>query len=1086
MSELKDFYKMLREENEKRYGTDIDSYGPTLLNDLYSDRTHFIYEILQNTEDACERFLKSEEKKNFYIKFDLFDDRLEVRHNGIPFTKDDVRGICALASGTKTEDEDQIGKFGIGFKSVYAYSNSPQIHSEDKHFVIKNYVHPEELNFEGTLKRDETLIILPFDKGINNAKEEILNRLKKLGLENLLFLEHINEICWRADGSEGKYIKTKKEVKKNIHKTRTAYKSSLGKQESTKEWLIFSKSVIFKNDSNMIEIAFCIDDKNFVKLPDTSSKLSSYFLTDKDTHLNFIVQAPFRTTTARDNLKDDDEKNIFLIAETSELIKQCILETKELGLLDIDFLCILPIVKEGFTENKIYMAFYRKVKETLMSGERFFPTGDGGFVSYKNAFLARGKKLTELLSTEHLSELFGTKSAKWLDSGITENKTPALREYLMKEIGIKEIDVERFSRNIDKKFLEKQSNDWMIKFYNFLIDNQKLWADYSSDPILRSKPIIRLDNGKQIVPFDSDGESQAYITTNEEKFDKHFNTVEKEICKDEGARVFLKKLGLRKPDKVETLKRRILPKYESYSISYVDGKKLIMGKIDSRKDASTVGKKTNKKHVKWIVNTLEGLESDKRKNELISELKKRAFLYAENLDGTKGEYRIPEDVYLGHRYTKDRTLETFYEDSDKIYFLSKRYKDVAGNDFLGHIGCKKDLIINARTRKRIVLKNHHSNHERSLDYFDPDSSIEDLENVLRNITLEKAKILWDLLKNNKNYKLIQGVIEKATRQDYSNARRIEKFSSLGKMLVDHKWIPDKNNRFYRPSDILLSDVHDELISQIPEEEILAKKLDFKEKVIVEILEKLPDKKKKYYEKMEEILRICPGDEVEKVLDNFLKKSKPRENQRNKHADEKKIKDGWRRELEPKKEFKGDNSQDKKWTGLNPEEEENIRDKYGKNITERLKNMHINKKVYTTQRTEIEDTIDPKEFLIEQYGGSCQICNTRIDVGSNKPYIETYRIFETRGENVWTNMEFNVLGLCPNCHARLKYGSGDLTEIMNLAEKISNNEVAPEPIEERNGDHYIVDISVVGLKKELFYTPQHMNKIAAFLTEYDVQ
>ncbi len=45
-------YELIQAENQKRYGTDIARIGPMLLADRYDDRTHFIFELLQNAEDA--------------------------------------------------------------------------------------------------------------------------------------------------------------------------------------------------------------------------------------------------------------------------------------------------------------------------------------------------------------------------------------------------------------------------------------------------------------------------------------------------------------------------------------------------------------------------------------------------------------------------------------------------------------------------------------------------------------------------------------------------------------------------------------------------------------------------------------------------------------------------------------------------------------------------------------------------------------------------------------------------------------------------------------------------------------------------
>ena len=146
-------YDEIREDNIKRYGTDINEYGPVLLANLYSDRTHFVYELLQNAEDA----------EATEVAFALFHNRLEVRHNGKLFDDDDVRGICGLGKGTKADDLTKIGEFGIGFKSVFAYTNSPQVYSGAEAFCIRNYVRPYSIP-PADLGKAETLFVLPFDR----------------------------------------------------------------------------------------------------------------------------------------------------------------------------------------------------------------------------------------------------------------------------------------------------------------------------------------------------------------------------------------------------------------------------------------------------------------------------------------------------------------------------------------------------------------------------------------------------------------------------------------------------------------------------------------------------------------------------------------------------------------------------------------------------------------------------------------------------------------------------------------------------------------------------------------------------------
>ena len=109
-------YQAIREENIRRYGTDIGRVGQLLLANRYDDRTHFIYELLQNAEDALAK--RDDRTGQRSVRFELSERELRVSHFGKPFDEADVCGICGIDESTK--DITQIGRFGIGFKSVYA------------------------------------------------------------------------------------------------------------------------------------------------------------------------------------------------------------------------------------------------------------------------------------------------------------------------------------------------------------------------------------------------------------------------------------------------------------------------------------------------------------------------------------------------------------------------------------------------------------------------------------------------------------------------------------------------------------------------------------------------------------------------------------------------------------------------------------------------------------------------------------------------------------------------------------------------------------------------------------------------------
>ena len=151
MDKTQSIYEIIRKENVVKYGTHSSKVMQIIIGE-YSDRTHFIYELLQNAEDAGATF----------VRFHLKKDKLLIVHNGRPFNEDDLRGVCGIADGTK-EDGTRIGHFGIGFKSVYAYTDTPFIVSGDYSFHIDQYIFPVEENGDVD-DSDLTYMSLPFNK----------------------------------------------------------------------------------------------------------------------------------------------------------------------------------------------------------------------------------------------------------------------------------------------------------------------------------------------------------------------------------------------------------------------------------------------------------------------------------------------------------------------------------------------------------------------------------------------------------------------------------------------------------------------------------------------------------------------------------------------------------------------------------------------------------------------------------------------------------------------------------------------------------------------------------------------------------
>ena len=126
-----------------------------LLSQFYPDKNHFIYELLQNAEDAGAT----------RVEFQVCNDKLIFSHNGLePFTNRHIDAITNISFSTKLEDDSKAGKFGIGFKSVYAFTETPYIYTDRISFAIKDMFYPEELPSRKT--QGMTIFEFPF----NNEK----------------------------------------------------------------------------------------------------------------------------------------------------------------------------------------------------------------------------------------------------------------------------------------------------------------------------------------------------------------------------------------------------------------------------------------------------------------------------------------------------------------------------------------------------------------------------------------------------------------------------------------------------------------------------------------------------------------------------------------------------------------------------------------------------------------------------------------------------------------------------------------------------------------------------------------------------
>jgi Protein NO VEIN, C-terminal len=768
----KDHVESCRKNNDKSH---------KIIAEQYSDPSHFIYEILSNADDA----------EATEIRFELTRQNLKIVHNGKKqFAYDDIEAITTIGNSTKANDINTIGTFGVGFKSVFAVTNTPKIYSQEYNCEIRDFIVPHKINPIQEECKDTTFII-PFNHetlDASKAYKQVSNKIKTLESESLLFLRNLTEIQWATEDESGHYIADPPQQEQNAKRV---YILSQKKGMDGQEYLLFEKEINVEQHDLKVAIAYAVDDQNDDKQrlikPIDNAKLSVFFPTNEGAGLKFLLHAPYKTTPNRETIPFDDEQNKILSNALAELAADSLVSVKQLGLLNVDFLNVLPIIDNE--DHPLYSLIYKSIKEKLLSNEALLPTSDGQHTEASKALLADGKELVDLLRRDDTKLLFGKEY--WLDTNITYDRTKELRNYLLKELNIKEIGPEDFAKAITEDFFSHKFDEWIIEFYAVISKSHALYrkkTDWQKAGILRSMPIIRLDDNTHVAPCDKMDEPQVYLATPQKS---NFKTIKTIFVEDERSKDFLLELGLKEPDKVAEIKEHIAPKYVGATSNITEEVY-----INDLKQAMAI----------WRGATAE------EKTEIQNILNKVNFVRARNEQDIIC-FKKPHEVYLP---TDDLKQWFDKNDEDDVYFFEDNFlqKLEEIEIFLHNIGINSTLCIWGNNSYK-DYDSMRSKHIRGLNGFNPTFMIEGLEFAIKQNNINLIRSLYLLKIALENTDRIKGIVEESSRQDFTpNGKHYQKkemSSKAGNLLIVNQWLYDKNGCLIEKPhhEITIDDLHDD-------------------------------------------------------------------------------------------------------------------------------------------------------------------------------------------------------------------------------------------------------------------------------------
>lgn len=787
----------------------------------YSDQAHFIYELLQNADDAHAT----------NARFLLEPTRLIFAHNGTrhfsvsnPANEDDdsaigklgdINAITSIANSNKTEAS--IGKFGVGFKAVFQYTSTPHIYDPEFRFRIDRFIVPTLLveDFPGRNK-DETMFIFPFDHPERKADEaynDISDKLKNLSFP-LLFLSELKDIMFEIDNVIGLYGK-------NIKKTYSF-------ADTDAEYICLTQ-----NDGDDLY------DKNlwlFSRLDTYNRRYSVGFFTDKDGHLkpinepafcffptkevtglNFILHASFLLTDSREGIRAGVPYNDSMIQQLASLAADTMVYLRDIGdkesirLIADNIIDLIPYNQNKFSDpsdkRKVsFLPFYHSIKAKFKT-EAILPSTEG-YVASCNAYWAAVPQLPRLFSNKQLSNICENENAHWvfatfgrsdvqhtngplcdyIDSLVKTNlNEDAIISGRSKEYYYNRVLERRFAlenvRGITAEFIEKQSVEWLHEFYRWLSETKH------RTEIISDKPIFLDQSGKAVAAFDKAGQLILFLPVKEVT---GYTVVHPELLENPDTRKFIETIGIKQPSLKNQIYNRILPQYKNGSPVDVDSHFMLFFEYYC---------KCSNDEVEEFIDLIKNYEFLTYYDE------KHSHYYC----GPGNSMYFPAPDICAFLETKKDVRFVTWDKYRKLVGISKEKELIS---FLIELGVKKEIEIvevdiDYEASGRRDLPYERSTRGYSWKENRIDGCREIIESIVANQDKEKSILLWNCLlriieTNNKQYRTFSSLFSGVFRYHYRDWKKISFISSDAILLKSSKWMINETDEFVTPASLTKS------------------------------------------------------------------------------------------------------------------------------------------------------------------------------------------------------------------------------------------------------------------------------------------
>lgn len=331
---------------------------------------------------------------------------------------------------------------------------------------------------------------------------------------------------------------------------------------------IIQKFLIINNDENellwqfsrldeqnrLYSVVFFVDENEKI-IPTSKYSAFCFFPTKVNTHLNFVIHAPFLLTDSREGIKANSEYNKKMILNLAELSADCIEYFVKIGteknirIIDDNIINIVPLDKSYFSvsdANKIgFRDFYDKIQSKIKKG--FLPT-NSGYISSDYAYWADTGALNSLISKEQLSALM-QKKCDWVFTSQGKRNNDKLANYLA-EINVVHLRMDYVLKQMSKQFISNQTIEWLFELYKNILNNDR------NVELSKNLPIF-FNSQREACAAYKNGEPFLYLSSPNSS---GYNVILDEIQSNADAFRLLTKLEVRKPSLKDKIFQKVLKK----------------------------------------------------------------------------------------------------------------------------------------------------------------------------------------------------------------------------------------------------------------------------------------------------------------------------------------------------------------------------------------------------------------------------------------------------------------------------------------------------------------------------------------------